>query len=181
MTCNPDIVYLYLENELSAPEGARVEAHLQECAACAARGQAQRAVLHDLDELLDVTTPVWLEQQITERTYEDLTTTLHSHAERGRAVIVVTALSVATVGLLSLSTVAHYLLQFFRGLQVAASVLWDVTTVFLKGLSLVTIGVVHGLADEAQVTPLLAVLMAAMLSLVLLRLVLRFDVPANEK
>lgn len=181
MTCNPEIIYLYLENELSGPEGARVEAHVQECAACAARVQAQRAVLHDLDELLDVATPVGLEQQITERAYEDLTATLHSHAERGRALTVALLLSVATVVLLSFGTVAHYLFQFFRGLQVVASVLWDVATVFLTGLSLVTIGMVHGLADEAQVTPILAVLMAAMLSLVLVRLVLRFDLPANEK
>lgn len=181
MTCEPEKIYLYLEEELSEPERAQVEAHLQECTACADRLLAQRAVLDDLDGLLDVTTPAWLEQEIIERTYDDLTATFQSQAERGRALMAVGALSAAAVVLLSLNTVADYLLQFLVGLRAVGSVLWDITTIVLKGLSLVTIGLFHGLTGGAPVTPLPAILIAAMLSLMLARLVLQFDVSANKQ
>lgn len=181
MTCDPEKIYLYLDQELSGLESARMEAHLRECPACADLWQAQRAVLADLDGLADIPTPVWLEREILERTYDDLTATFQSPAERRRALTAVGALSVTAVVLLSFHTVADYLLEFLIGLRVVGSVLWNVATVFFKGLSFVTVGMVHGLADDARVTPLPVVLLAAMLSLVLARLVMQFDVSANKR
>jgi len=181
MNCDPERIYLYLENELNQVERTQVEAHLRECSMCAHCLRAQRAVLDDLDGLWDVPTPVWLEGKLTERAYEDLTATVHNRAERSRALIVVAVLSAATVILLSLGTVTEYLLQFYRGVRVVGGVVVNMATVFLKGLAFVTIGVVHGLADDTQVTPLLAVLLAAILSLVLVRLLLQFDVSTNKR
>lgn len=180
MTCNPELIYLYLENELSARESAQVEAHVRMCAACADRLQAQRTVLQDLDRLLEVAMPVGLEQQITGRTYEDLTTTLRRPAEQRRALTVALILSVTTLALWGFSTLAHSLWQFVRGVQVVASVLADGVIVLLKGLSFVTLGLIHDLADEIRVTPSLAVLLVVMLSLVWLRLIRRVEVSANK-
>jgi predicted anti-sigma-YlaC factor YlaD len=181
MMCDREKIYLYLELELSEAESAQMEAHLQECAECANRLHDQRAMLADLDGLLDVSMPGWLGPKIIEQTYEDVTATLQRPGERRRALMAMGALSTSAVVLLSLNTVADYLLQFFTGLQVVGSVSWDVITVFLKGLSFIAIGLVHGLADDAPITPIPAILVAVTLTLVLVRLVLQYEVSTNKR
>ncbi|MBI3949739.1 MAG: zf-HC2 domain-containing protein [Acidobacteria bacterium] len=181
MICDLEKIYLYLDQELSEPERAEMDAHLRECAACADLLRAERAILEDLDGLSDVAAPAWLEREIIERAHDDLTATFQSRAERRRALTVVGALSFTAAVLLSFNTIVGYLREFLMGLRVGGSVLWNIATVFLKGLSFVTVGMVHGLADDAQVTPLPAFLLAAMLSLVLVRLVMHFEVSTNKR
>jgi predicted anti-sigma-YlaC factor YlaD len=181
MTCDPEKIYLYLDDALTGPEHAQVEAHLRECATCADLWQSQRAMLADLDGLSDIQSPAWLERQIIERTYDDLTATFRSQTERRQALMVVGALSAAAIVLLSIPTAASYLLKFFLGLRLVGSVVWHIATVFFKGLSFITVGLVHGVADDAQITLLPVFLIAAMLSLVLVRLVMQFEVSANQR
>ncbi len=181
MNCDPEKIYLYLDGELSEAEDAQVEEHLHECAACADLSQSQQALLVDLDGLAEVATPVWLERAIIERTYDDLSATFQHRSERRQALRIVGVLSLTTAAFVRFDVVADFLLALLTGFRAVGSVVWKIASVFLKGISFVTVGLVHGFADDGRVTLLPAVLMAVILSLVLVRLMIQLNISTDKQ
>jgi anti-sigma factor RsiW len=181
MTCNPEHIYAYLENELSGHDRARLEAHVQHCRACAQQLAQSRAVLSDLDHFADETLPASVAHQIIERTYDDLTMTFQNRAERHRALIGGFVLGAGSVTLLSLETVVRSSSEFLSGVGLVVGVLWSVASVMLQGVSLVAAGFLHRLALDANVSPLPALVITATLGVMFFSLLRRAYAPATRE
>lgn len=180
MNCTSENIYLYLDGQLHGAEHEQVQRHLWQCTQCTKLMQSYQTLLAELDTVLaQGEPPAWLEQAILNRVYDDLTTTFQQQAERRRALQVATILGLMAVAFLRFDVVSNYLTELLTAMQAISSLVWNVAAVFFKGLSFITLGMVHELSGQVPVWLLLALTLAAMLSLVLARTVMKFDAPAD--
>jgi hypothetical protein len=181
MNCTTENIYLYLDGELHGAERAEMERHLPQCASCTALMRSQQALLGELDGLADIEPPIWLERAIIDRAYDDLTTTFQHHTERRRALQVVAALGLTAAAFVRFDVVGNYLMELLTGMRAVGHLVWNIASVFFKGLSFVTVGMVHDLSGDMQVSLPPAIVLATMLSLMLVRMVMKFDAPVDTR
>jgi predicted anti-sigma-YlaC factor YlaD len=180
MMCSPEKIYAYLENELSRQESALLEAHLQKCSACIQHLEQSRTLFNEIEHLPDLRSPESFEDQIIERTYDDLTMTFQNPAERRRALVAGSLLSIAAIMLLSLPTVVNYVLVFLSGIRAVGGIVWNAAHVVLQGLSLIATGLFHRMAVDVNVSPLPAIIIATMLSGMFAGLIFRLYASASR-
>jgi predicted anti-sigma-YlaC factor YlaD len=181
MMCDPEKIQAYLENELSAHEAARVQAHLHECRACGKLLEQCRTLFRELDQLGEPDLPVSFDRQIISRVYEDLTITFHDRSEKRRAIMGGVFLGASSVVLLSLSSVVNFIAEGLSGVRVVAAILWNVAQHVLQGFSWITTGLLHQVATDINVSPIPAALIASVLGVTLLGLLNRLAVPVSRQ
>jgi anti-sigma factor RsiW len=176
--CGSEEIVAYLDGELETEVRARLEAHLMECAPCAAELEVQQRLLRELDFALSddegVLMPKNFAQIVAARAQSDLSGVRERH-ERRRAFRLCVLLSVVAVALTGGAAVSESVFAPLRAIWKGGAALLNFLGHALydmgAGFAVISRGVGGHLLFESRVMGLLVLLLFASALYMLRRLI----------